>query len=99
MLFTAFAGGVYDVVHVPRDSVHEDGANTPPAPLSLHATVPIGVLSGVVRSWINTLGVVDDPGDNVAGFGKTVVLVSWVPVLLINKVVLPVLDLAKIFPV
>ena len=38
--------GVYDVVQLPDDNVQGDALNVPPAPLSLHEIVPVGVADG-----------------------------------------------------
>jgi hypothetical protein len=75
ILFVTFAGGVYNVAHFPSESVHEDDANTPRAPLSLHITVPTGVFCELVVSFTVTESGVGDPGDNVAGFGRIVEIV------------------------
>ena len=39
--------GLYMVEQAPNDNEHDAGENVPPAPLSLHVTVPLGVLSEV----------------------------------------------------
>ncbi len=80
--------GAYDVMQLPDDNVHDAGSNVPPAPLSLHDTVPV-VARG--RAWKPKLenllfkcdvsliwadNVIELPVDTVAEFGVIVVLVG-----------------------
>ncbi len=83
-----FIAEVYDVVHPPDGNLQEAGLNVPPALLSLHVTLPDGVVgetevSATIAAYVNWV-----PELIAAEFGVTVVVVECftaniaVPVLL-----------------
>lgn len=51
------------------DIIHASGLNEPPAPLSVHFTIPIMVDVGSDVSLIVTVNVIGVPAVNVPGFG------------------------------
>jgi hypothetical protein len=67
---------VYDVVQLPDDNAHDGGLNVPPALLSFHSMVPVGVLVEFEVSLTVTVSVTGDPGFAVDGFGDTVTVVE-----------------------
>lgn len=70
--------GVYDVVHVPDDKVHDDELNEPPAPPSLHDTVPLGVVGEFDVSDTVEVNVIAFPGTKDAEFGVMATDVVWI---------------------
>ena len=56
--------------------MHASGLNEPPAPLSVHFTIPIMLEDGSVASLIVTVNVIGDPAVIVAGFGVIVAVVE-----------------------
>ena len=58
------------------DTIQASGLNEPPAPLSVHFTIPIIFDDAVVVSVIVAVNVTWVPEDNVVGFGVTVVVVA-----------------------
>ncbi len=69
---------IYDVMQLPDDNVHDAGSNVPPAPLSLHDTVPVVVVGELDISIIWAENVIEPPADTVAEFGVIVVLVGLI---------------------
>lgn len=67
---------MYDVVQLPDDNAHAGGLNVPPAPLSFHSIVPVGVAEGFVVSLTVTVSVTADPGFVVDELGDTVTVVE-----------------------
>lgn len=61
---------------LPDDNAHAGGLNVPPAPLSVHSMVPVGVADRFEVSLTVTVSVTDDPGFAVAEFGDTVTVVE-----------------------
>jgi len=53
---------VYDVVHIPPDSVHVVELNTPPAFPSLHDRVPLGIVGELAVSVTVAVSVIALPG-------------------------------------
>lgn len=78
MEFGALDDGVYDVVHVPDDTVHDDELNEPPAPPSLHDTVPLGVVGEFDVSDTVEVNVIAFPGTKDAEFGVMATDVVWI---------------------
>ena len=56
--------------------MHASGLNEPPAPLSVHFTIPIILDDGSVVSLIVTVNVTGDPTVIVAGFGVMTAVVE-----------------------
>lgn len=52
--------GVYDVVQLPDDNAHDGGLNVPPASLSFHSRVPVGVAVEFEVSLTVTVSVIGD---------------------------------------
>ena len=67
--------GVYDREQWLPESTQLVGAKVPPAPLSLHDTMPIKAVDGLEVSATVAVNVTAFPKVNVAGFGVTVVVV------------------------
>ena len=68
---------VYDVVHPPDGNVQEVGLKVPPALLSLHVTLPDGVVGELEVSATVAVNVIWVPEFTAAEFGVTVVVVEW----------------------
>ena len=56
--------------------MHASGLNKPPAPLSVHFTIPIMLEDGSVVSLIVTVNVTGVPAEKVAGFGVMTAVVE-----------------------
>jgi hypothetical protein len=52
---------VYDVVQLPDANAHDGGLNVPPALLSFHDIVPVGVVGELEVSLTVTVSITDDP--------------------------------------
>ena len=57
--------------------MHASGLKEPPAPLSVHFTIPIMLDVGSVVSLIVTVNVTGVLAVNVAGFGVMAAVVEW----------------------
>ena len=66
---------VYIDAHDPDERVHEVTLNTPPALLSTHDTVPMGVVGELDESLTLTINLTVPAKDKVAGLGVIVVVV------------------------
>ena len=67
--------GVYDTSQLPDDGTHVAELNVPPAPLSLHDTVPVAIVGILEVSVTCTENVEALPADVVPELGVMVVLV------------------------
>ena len=76
MLLGGLDGGVYVNAHWLFDNMHTFGLKIPPAPLSLHAMMPIMEEDGFEVSATDTVRVFVFPEVNVAGFAVTLVVVA-----------------------
>ena len=76
MLEGGLDDGVYDTLQPPDDRIHVAELNVPPAPLSLHDTVPVVVVGALDVSVTCTENVDALPADAVPELGVTVVLVA-----------------------
>jgi hypothetical protein len=68
--------GVYDTVQPLDDNVQEEGLNVPPALLSFHNMVPVGVVGELEVSLTVTVSVTDDPGLVTGEFDDTATVVE-----------------------
>lgn len=91
MLLDEVVGGVYVKAHWLFERVHTFGLKIPPAPLSLHDTIPIIEEDGFEVSATVAVTVIAVPGVNVVGFGVTVVVVE-------SSVLVDVCDVADDVP-
>ncbi len=67
--------GVYVTVQDPDTNEQDEVVNRPPAPLSLHVTVPVGTFAELVISDTDEVNVIGTPEGMMAGFGVTAVAV------------------------
>ncbi len=76
MALGGLVGAVYVVTHVVAGDVHDAGLNVPPAPLSLHDTVPVTVVGEleVSLTWAENVSVPLE--GRVVELGVTVTLVG-----------------------
>ena len=85
---------MYDVVQIPDDNTHDAALNVPPALLSIHDMVPVGVVGELEVSLTVTVSVTDEPEFTTGEFNDTVtavgsrVLETDVPLLLLNIILL-----------
>jgi hypothetical protein len=69
---------VYEIIHLPDDSVHGVGLKVPPAPLSVNDNVPEGVIGELDVSMTVPLIVTTPPAFTVAGLGLMMTLDAWI---------------------